>query len=254
MPVLVVVLVLAAGVSLAVKLTTGTTSHCQSSFVPAFFEPQGWNQAAENGTDPAVIILNPASGPGTGPQPAFQEAVNQARGSGARVIGYIGTEYSQRPLAQAEAYVRHYREWYGVTGIFLDQTPTDGSQQIGYYRQLARYIHRISPGAPIWLNPGVYPDQSYMSVGNVVMVFEGPYASYRNLKVPAWARGYPAARFAHTVYATPGRDLASAVRLSRTGHAGYVYVTDRSGSNPYNALPGYWARERAAVADNCARA
>jgi hypothetical protein len=253
LPVLVAVVVLAAAIGLTVKLVTrGGTQHCQSSFVPAFFAPQGWSRAVSGGSVPAVLILNPASGPGTAPDPAFKAAVSQAKRAGADVIGYIGTNYAQRPLAQSEQYVRDYRNWYGVTGIFLDQTPTSGSQQIGYYRSLAREVRRATPDAAVWLNPGAYPDQSYMSVGTVVMVFEGPYESYVTSRVPGWVRQYRAARFAHTVYATPGADLASAVRLSRLRNAGYAYFTDDIGPNPYSALPSYWEREQTAVAGGCA--
>jgi hypothetical protein len=31
-------------------------------------------------------------------------------------------------------------------------------------------------GSGLWPNPGTYPDPSFMSVANVVMVFEGSYA------------------------------------------------------------------------------
>jgi hypothetical protein len=251
-PVIVVLLVIAAAVVLTVKLTAGAVPRCQSSVVPAFFPPQDWSRAATGGRNPAVLILNPASGPGVVPDPVFRPAIAEAKSGGTNVIGYIGTDYAQRPLAQAQAQVRDYRDWYGVTSIFLDQTPTEGSQQLGYYRALARYIHRSAPAAIIWLNPGAYPDRSYMSVGNVVMVFEGPYESYVGLHVPGWARDYPAARFAHTVYATPGPDVTSAVRLSRSRNAGYLYLTDDVGSNPYSALPSYWPREQAAVAGGCA--
>jgi hypothetical protein len=250
-PIVGIVLVLAAAIGLTVKLVGGGAANCQSSFIPAFFTPQTWTRAVSGSRVPSVMILNPASGPGTAPDPAFRAAVRRARSAGTRVIGYIGTNYAGAPLAQAQQYVRDYRVWYGVTGIFLDQTPTSGDQQIGYYQQLARYIHRTSPAATIWLNPGVYPDQRYMSIGDVVMVFEGPFAHYQSLPVPNWAHRYPAARFGHTIYATPGADVARAVSLSRSRNAGYVYITDASGSNPYRGLPSYWPREEAAVAGGC---
>jgi hypothetical protein len=253
-PVVVAVLVVVAAIGLTVKLTSHATPGCQSSFVPAFFGPQGWAGSVSDGRSPAVLILNPASGPGTAPDPGFRTAVGHAEDAGTHVIGYIGTNYAQRPLAEAERYVRDYRQWYGVTGIFLDQTPTTGSRQIGYYRSLAAFIRRTTPNATIWLNPGAYPDQSYMSVGNVVMAFEGPYASYLSLRIPAWAHRYPATRFAHTVYATTGAVMANAVRLSRQRNAGYVYLTNDVGSNPYSALPNYWPRELAAVAGGCGAA
>ena len=90
-----------------------------------------------------------------------------------------------------------------------------------------------------------------MSVGSVVMVFEGPYQGYLGVHVPKWARHYPPDRFAHTVYAATSRDLAGAVHLSRDRNAGYLYVTDDVTPNPYSALPAYWGHEAPSVAANC---
>src|SRR6202044_149440 len=73
-PVVVAVLVIAAAVGLTVKLTSHAAPGCQSSFVPAFFGPQGWAASVSDGRSPAVLILNPASGPGTAPDPAFRTA------------------------------------------------------------------------------------------------------------------------------------------------------------------------------------
>ena len=62
---------------------------------------------------------------------------------------------------------------------------------------------------------------------------------------------YPAAKFAHTIYATPGPRLASAISLARSRHAGWVFVTDRTGANPYDVMPGFWPREQATIARAC---
>jgi hypothetical protein len=253
LPVLLVVLLLAAGIAVGVKYLDTSPPPCQNTFVPAFFPPPDWSRAVDGNVVPGVMILNPASGPGPSPDSALQGSVSHARDKGSTVIGYIGTEYGARPLAQAEQYVRSYHSWYAVTGIFLDQTPTEGTRNIGYYRSLAGYIHRIIPNAMIWLNPGAFPDRAYMSVGNVVMVFEGPYQSYLNLRVPDWVSHYRPGRFAHTVYATPAAAVANAVRLSRDRNAGYLYLTDDVGSNPYSALPEYWSHEQAAIAGGCSR-
>ena len=84
-----------------------------------------------------------------------------------------------------------------------------------YYRQLASFIHTYNAGSSVWLNPGQYPDQSYMSIGDVVMVFEGTYAQYLGLQVPGWAGSYPASKFAHTVYATPAFRFVPGARAGR---------------------------------------
>ena len=254
LPVILIILLLVTGIAVAVKYLDTSPPPCQATFVPAFFPPPDWTKAIHNGAvAPGVMILNPASGPGTSPDEALQASVSHAQDSGSRVIGYVGTEYGARPLAQAEQFVREYHSWYGVTGIFLDQTPTEGTSNIGYYRTLARFIHRIIPDATIWLNPGDFPARAYMSVGNVVMVFEGPYKNYVNLPVPKWVKDYRPGRFAHTVYATPEAAISSAVKLSRVRNAGYLFVTDNVGANPYSALPDYWSRESAAVAGGCSR-
>lgn len=254
LPVIVVILLLAAGIAVGVKFLDTSPPPCQSTFVPAFFPPPDWTRAVHDGQiAPGVMILNPASGPGPSPDTALQGSVSHAQDSGSAVIGYIGTEYGARPLAEAERYVRQYQSWYGVTGIFLDQTPTEGTRNIGYYRSLARYIHQAIPGATIWLNPGDFPARAYMSVGNVVMVFEGPYKNYVNLPVPSWVKDYRPGRFAHTIYATPEAAISSAVKLSRERNAGHLFITDLVGSNPYSALPDYWSHETAAVSGGCGR-
>jgi hypothetical protein len=238
----------AAGVMAA--LTAGGSSRCQHAFVPAYFYAAGtWSQADK--AKPSVMILDISGvGAGSAPVPHFRSVVSQARAAGVTVLGYSSTAYGLRPAADVEADARDYKAWYGVTGVFLDEVQGIASE-LPYYRQLASYIHRVSPGAPIWLNPGGYPDQSYMSVGDVVMVFEGTYAMYRDSPVPQWVSHYQPARFAHAIYATSGAQLDSAIGLARSRQAGYVYVTNRSGPNPYGALPSYWTREVAAIDAGC---
>jgi hypothetical protein len=254
----VVAVIAAAAVIVVLKLAGGSAvaacpaaARPQLSFVPAFFEPPEWAGAVTDGRAPAVMILNPASGPGRAPDPALQDAVGQARADGTRVIGYIGTNYAHVPAAQVRAEVRDYRTWYHVGGIFLDQTPTEGTAQLGYYRDLARYIRQAIGGGVIWINPGTVPDRAYLSVATVVMIFEGSYASYQRTTLPGWVRDYPPDRFAHTVYATPASAVTSAVRQARDRNAGFVFLTPDAGSNPYGALPGYWPQEQAQLAASC---
>ncbi len=92
-----------------------------------------------------------------------------------------------------------------------------------------------------------------MSLGDIIMVFENTYASYVNLQIPGWIHKYPAARFAHVIYATSGAQFVNAISLSRKRQAGYVYVTDGTGLQRYNRLPSYWSREDAIFA-KCADA
>lgn len=224
---------------------------CERLAVPAYFSPPAWSAATGTSPPPGDMILDISGmGAGTAPQADFRAAVGAARAAGVIVLGYISTEDGHRPLAQDEAEVRDYAAWYGVRGVFLDRV-TDNPAGLGYYRALAGYIRARDPGGQLWLNPGDYPDRSYMSLGDVVMTFEGTYAQYVTAPVPAWVRDYPPSRFAHTVYSASAADLGPALRLAAVRGAGHVYVTDGSGANPYQALPGYWAAEAAAASSAC---
>ena len=248
-----VVLVLGAAAGITAGLRSeGSASHCQRSFIPAYFPADVWSQAAASRPAPGAMILNPATGIGAGsaPDPDYQAAARQAKDAGSAVLGYSSTADGLRPIGQIEADVRNYKAWYGVTGIFLDSV-NGVSRELPYYGQLTSYIHKIIPGASIWLNPGIYPDQQYMSLGNVVVVFEGTYAQYRAAQVPGWARAFPATRFANTIYGATNAQATSAISLSRSRNTGYLYVTNLTGANPYDALPSYWSTETAALDTGC---
>src|SRR5271170_4257750 len=250
----VVLLLGAAGGITAVLRSQGSSAHCQRAFIPAYFPASVWAQAVATKPVPSAMILNPSTGLGAGPapNPGFQAAAKQAQAAGSAVLGYSATDDGQRPVGQIEADIRNYKAWYGVTGIFLDSVNGVPSE-LSYYAQLTSYIHKIIPGATIWLNPGIYPDQQYMSLGNVMMVFEGTYAQYQDAQVPSWASNYPATRFANTIYgASSSAQASSAVSLSRSRNAGYVYVTNLAGTNPYDALPSYWSTLVATIANGCA--
>ena len=233
--------------------TAATAASCQQAFVPAYpWSSAFWTRAIDSRPAPGVMILNVTGmGAGNAPVPHFQALVRKAHAAGVSVLGYSSTEYGRRPAAAVEADARHYKAWYKVNGMFLDLT-ANARSGLAYYRALATYIRAAIPRSVIWLNVGAYPARGYMSVGNVVVAFEGSYASYRGLAVPAWTAHYKAARFADVIYATPRSDLASAVSLARHRRTGHLYVTSLPGSpDPYSALPGYWAREVAAIAAPC---
>jgi hypothetical protein len=227
--------------------------YCRQLVIPAYFYSSStWAQAADSKPTPSDIILDISGvGAGNGPDAHFKSVVKQAKAAGEIILGYISTVDGQRPAAQVKAEVRNYKSWYGVTNIFLDRV-SGQAQQFSYYRQLVNYIHQLNARSSVWLNPGNFPDQEYMSIGNVVMVFEGTYAQYLALHVPSWVNKYPASKFAHTIYATPDSGLSNAFKLATSRRGGHVYVTDGSGANPYAGLPSYWSHENSVASAGCA--
>jgi Spherulation-specific family 4 len=250
---------LLAGTLLAVtggvvaRLITEPRPSCQQALVPAYFyQGADWTTAIDSKPPPRFMILDvTGSGAGSSPDRNYQAAVERARAAGITIVGYSDTDYTRRPAAVVESDVAHYKSWYGVTDIFLDGVSA-GNGGLTYYRRLSDYIHAATPGSVVILNPGVYPDQSYLSIGDIVLVFEGSYAEFVNLKVPGWADDYPAGKFAYVIYGATRSQLDAAISTSRRRHAGYVYVTPNVGTNPYSSLPSYWTSENAIIAA-CAR-
>jgi hypothetical protein len=242
-----VVLLAAGGIAVRVLIEPGPA--CQQTLIPAYFYPgAGWAEEIGSKPAPRIIIMDmTSSGAGTAPDRNYQAVARRARAAGITLAGYSDTDYGRRPAAAVEADARHYRSWYGVSDMFLDRV-SGATGDLAYYRQLSAYVHRAIPGSLAILNPGDYPDPSYMSAGDIIVAFEGSYAQYTRLAVPRWADGYPAARFAALIYAAPAALLPQAVNAARRGHAGYVYVTSESGANPYGSLPGYWPDEDAILA------
>lgn len=248
-----VMILLTAAAGIGKRMILAASPPCPKVLVPAYFYPGAdWAEATGSKPPPSVMILDiTSSGAGSSPDRTYQVAVKRAQAAGITIMGYSNTDYMQRSAAAVETDVKHYKSWYDVTDIFLDQVYS-GSSGITYYRQLADYVHGTNPGSKVMLNPGTYPDRQYMSIGDIVMVFENTYAKYAGLDVPSWVDNYPAAKFAHAIYGTPGKLLAHVISLSRRRNAGYVYVTDGSGANPYSSLPNYWSSENVAIATQCA--
>jgi hypothetical protein len=113
---------------------------------------------------------------------------------------------------------------------------------VRWYQEVAARV-RSRQDAVVALNPGVAPDEAYLSVGDIVVTYEGPGAAYGSSSQPPWCADHPPDRFWHLVHSTPERLLAEVVRRSRELGAGLLYVTDGGGSNPWGQLPSYWDTE-----------
>lgn len=216
------------------------------------------------------VILNPASGPGAGPEidPNYVNTgpvgpLLEVRAAGASIYGYVSTSFATRPIGDAKADIDLYYApayWRGagvqVDGIFLDEMSSD-LPDVGYYQELRDYVHAKDANARVIANPGQPATQDtsggssgftvtdYATAADVLVTFEGTAADYATTYVaPAWADALPASHFAHLVHGdATGPDLSLA--LARTRKAGMIYVTDDVlVPNPWDALPSYFAAER----------
>ena len=215
--------------------------------IPAYYYPGTFWDCTLTAT-PTVryVVVNPGDGPGVRIDPAYSSTIEAARASGVRLLGYVPTTWGSRPPREVLRDVKTFRDWYGVTDVFLDEAATS-STLLPYYADLVEGIRSGMDGPLVALNPGTTPDEGYVSLCDVLVQFEGTRAAYARWSPPAWQRDYPRQRFWHVVYGTSRRSMTAVLRRAARSGAGVVYATDRVLENPWNGLPPYWDAELRAV-------
>lgn len=213
-----------------------------AAFVPAYFAPKFFPLAWEELADPRLfaVVLNVDSGPGSTPDPSFAAAVRTIGAAGGTVVGYVDAGFGDRPIEAIEAEARRYLQWYGVADVFLDQVPAEPAG-LPHLQQITQLLR--GRGAQfIAFNHGTYPDEGYASLADLLVTFEGPWSAYPAAEPPAWTLQGAGQRFCHLVYGVPAADLDAVLALAKKRNTRVVFVTDRSGVNPYDGLPSYFPR------------
>ncbi len=207
--------------------------------VPAYFHPAvhpgQWEWLAQHATQVRLVILNIANGPGTAPEAPFKEVAERLHSAGVAVIGYVDTNYGRRPASQIMTELGLYLDWYGVNGVCLDQVAA-AAANLAYYGALAARVRKLGAEV-VFFNHGVHPCEAYAELADLLGTFEGPWPAYRQLKTPPWTMRWPAEKFYHVVHSVPPERFDEAAQLAVQRHAASVYITERTGSNPYDGLP-----------------
>jgi hypothetical protein len=228
------------------------TNNCQQLIAPAYFYPPTglWDQLIDGGSEVAFIVLNPDSGVDTKHEWRYDAPLAKARAAGIRIVGYIETNYSNRPAAEVIQEMDRYREWYGVTSFFLDEADTDPAS-IPLYKQMTDHAHAM--GGMTILNFGYKPHPGYMEITDIAIVFEDNAVVYSTYELPAWISEYPASRFAQMIYGVTEGNIDQVLAKALASNAGYVWITDDhiSTGSPYDTLPSYWQELNTIVGAGC---
>lgn len=224
-------------------------------WVPAYYYPFGpglreWNRLIASAKSvPIVAIVNPASGPGDHVDTNFAAILPRARRAGLTLVGYIGTQYTRKPLDQVKAEVDTFVRFYpAISGFHFDEQSSD-PRGVDYYAELYRYARERIPGALVLTNPGTAcaPVYATRPAADVICLFERE-RGFDEFQPPAWATRFPGSRFciqAHDV-ATEAQ-MKHSVRRAAGLKVGYIFITDDVAPNPYDRLPSYWDAEVEAV-------
>lgn len=223
--------------------------------VPAYFYPSWWDSEANQwdeltvsaGQVSLVAIMNPDSGPGSGVNSDYTHEVDALRAAGGRVIGYVPTTYGNRPLGEVLSDVDVYYAWYGIDGIYFDETTADADAgHLAYYQSCYDYVRGLDAGAVVILGQGTASTQDYATRSTQLLVHEADNAVLPFVEwTPApWTAPYGADRFSVLAYnVADAAAMRAAVDHAVANDAGWVYFTDDGGTNPWDSLPGYWLEE-----------
>jgi spherulation-specific family 4 protein len=223
-------------IALAAGRGAADDAGCRSALIPAYLPPDGIARIAARPVRDRVVVFNPDSGPGTVRRAGYRSAVAAEQRARTRVIGYVHTGWGARDPAAVRADVMRYRSWYGVDGIFFDETAHDAAQ-LPYYAALA-HDTRADGLAVVAFNPGTVPAPGYVDLADIVVTFEGPARAYDAAlrSMPQWTREVPRRKLAHLLY---DATRAQALHAVTEGSAGYVYATSASLPDPWSTLPPY---------------
>jgi len=188
-----------------------------------FYPPEEWDELQ----DADIIIVNPHNGPGEDIDDNYVEVLETVNGP--QQFGYVYTEYGQRSIAEVKADIDKFNEFYSIQDIFVDEASSSWDP---YYQELADYID-----GNIILNPGTIPDEKYLEIADIIVIFESSYSRYFDYIEPEWVTNYPADRFWHIIHHADNLD--DTLAEVNQNHVGYIYITDSTPHN-YDSLPSYW--------------
>lgn len=198
-------------------------------------DPAAWQRLVALAAHTYAVVLNPANGPGDAPDPAFVAAASALRAAGARLLGYVDTDYGARDPARITADLRRHRDWYGADGCFLDQV-TAAPHGLPDCRRLVRALRRLGASTVV-LNPGVHPAPGYARLADLTVTFEGPWSAYVSaFSRPQWAARHPPDRLCHLVYGVPPPLVPLAVRTARERGAAVCGPVTGEPPNPWSGL------------------
>jgi hypothetical protein len=245
---------------------TNPISYVQKLVVPAYFNQGTTSRTVLSGTTyGGYAIANFDSGPGASVNSTDLAWVQSIQSKGTKVLGYIDDHLVDLPgeplrwVGDLVVEVRHWKDWYGVDGIFFDDawrtvaeaTLSDRSRMEGMQQFVSDYIGATAPIIFNWGQTDQAMEYVYCSqnVGGhphpVFSIYEGTESAYQTASFPSWVTTYQPDTFSHLLYAADpgGANVGTDMLLGRARNAAQIYVTDgpapAPGLHTWGALPGY---------------
>lgn len=195
-------------------------------------------------------IINNANGAGSEKSTDFEKQVAIARGKGVKILGYVHTGYGQRDKTEILSDVRKHIEWYGVDGIFLDETISGWTAEqvalIPHYQELHDEIKKLNSRLFVVANPGTNTIEAVLPTADIFMTYESNANQYITAKdykdrdiiiTQPYYRNSPKTRFWHVVYGVTPENYLKVMERAQKEHVGHIYFTDKMKED--NKKPDY---------------
>jgi len=237
---------------------TSTSEEPVKIMVPLYTYPgASWDTLVDAASSVKIIaIINPNSGPLPTVDSAYSTYMTKLHDAGIEIVGYVHTTYGERSISDVQADINTYAANYPlVTGIFFDEAANDASQ-LSYYTQAYNFVMSKDGYNQVILNPGVQPDQGYLSISTNIVIFENYASSLSGTSFDSWVKCAPNAsqkagwkyRFSGIAHTAAAGIQASTIASLADKGMGLVYVTDGAGGCcTYNELVTYFAQEASSV-------
>ena len=218
-------------------------------------------------------VINPDSGPGSGPCPNIDyiNALNTLNSfPNIRTLAYVHTasRYNCGPtgnwicpgtqdLSALRANITTYQNWskggcaankdIHIGGIFFDEAPTT-PDKVDYMRNITTFARNtLTRGKTMLYNAGVQVDPGYWPITDFINVFEDTEAAYDVADIGALdgngVYSHQATLLIHSYTSgnsTEIKDIETIVDFDNDGIAG-LFITDVTvANNPYGRFPKKW--------------
>lgn len=187
---------------------------------------------------PTWAIVNVNSGPGTSLDPNYVNAIRQLQSTGIETLGYVYTLYGNRSQTDVRTEMDRWKTFYNTTGIFFDEMAyVDDNTKVQYYQNLSNYAKEKGFTFTVG-NPGTRTLSKYFATVDNIVIFEEDSGFPSQEKICSQdTNGKGRGSVSILSYNISSLDPSAITAVKDC--AGFVYVTDDSGDNPWDTLPNY---------------
>jgi hypothetical protein len=219
---------------------TATPPAPGATIVPLYTDPEhsSWTTlvAAKTAhpTVHVVAVVNPNSGPDSAVRASYTTGIARLHAADIDVIGYVGTNYTEKTPAEVKAEIDRWKTFYPVLdGIFFDEQ-SNKAEHVAYYRDVGQYAKSKGLSYTVG-NPGADTAESFVGALDMMLIYENDGIPELS-RLAGWHAKHHPSNFGIIPYAS-AMDAAF-VREARK-YVGYIYLQNDTLPNPWDSLPPY---------------